>query len=73
MVPHAIRVARLFTPEYARTINMQLVHPALSHVVKPNELHSALARPLMVSTYEPDRPIRYLAATLAYGIINGMF
>ncbi|KAJ3544117.1 hypothetical protein NM688_g5775 [Phlebia brevispora] len=71
MAAHAARLARLFTPEYACRINAQIVHPARSQLVKPNELESALARPLHVSLYEPDRHATYLAATLSYGIING--
>ena len=52
-------------------INAQIVHPAASQLVKPNELESALARPLNVAVYEPERHATYLAATLSYGIING--
>ena len=71
MSAHAARLSRLFTPEYARRINAQIVHPAQPVVVKPNELQSALSRPLHVSIYEPNRPPAYLAATLSYGIIKG--
>lgn len=71
MSAHAARLARLFTTEYARRINAQIVHPAESVVIKPNELESALCRPLHVAFYEPDRPAAYLAATLSYGIIKG--
>lgn len=73
MSSQAARLARIFTPEYTRRINAQLVHPAQSQVVKPNELESALARPLNVARYEPDRPVGYLAATLSYsyGLIKG--
>ncbi|TFY61211.1 hypothetical protein EVG20_g7142 [Dentipellis fragilis] len=71
MSAHAARLARLFTPEYACRINAQIVHPAQSQVVKPNELESALARPLNVSVYEPDRHATYLAATLSFGIMKG--
>ncbi|KAI0651268.1 hypothetical protein C8Q79DRAFT_932467 [Trametes meyenii] len=71
MASHAARLARIFTPEYACRINAQIVHPAVSQLVKANELESALARPLNVAVYEPDRPATYLAATLSYGIING--
>jgi hypothetical protein len=71
MSTKATRLARLFTPEYARRINATLVSPAMSCVVKPNELESALARPLNVSVYEPERSSAYLAATLSYGIITG--
>ena len=73
MTSNASRLARLFTPTYARMINSQLVYPAESQVVKPNELESSLARPLQVAVYEPDRPAEYLAATLAYGIIKGAY
>ncbi|KAA1477995.1 hypothetical protein DENSPDRAFT_861741 [Dentipellis sp. KUC8613] len=44
MAAQAARLARMFTPEYACRINAQLVHPAQSQLVKPNELESALAR-----------------------------
>ena len=71
MAAHAVRLSRLFTVEYARRINAQIVHPIQSVVVKPNELESALARPLNVSIYEPHRPAAYLAATLSYGMITG--
>ncbi|TFK81450.1 hypothetical protein K466DRAFT_502083 [Polyporus arcularius HHB13444] len=71
MASHTARLARVFTPEYVRRINAQIVHPAHSQVVKPNELESALARPLNVSRYEPERPAEYLAATLSYGLIKG--
>ncbi|KAI1793259.1 hypothetical protein LXA43DRAFT_232870 [Ganoderma leucocontextum] len=71
MSSQAIRLARIFTPAYARRINAQIVHPAQPQVVKPNELESALARPMIVARYEPDRPVEYLAATLAYGLIRG--
>ncbi|EIN12592.1 hypothetical protein PUNSTDRAFT_81884 [Punctularia strigosozonata HHB-11173 SS5] len=71
MVSRAVHVARLFSPTYASRVNAQIVYPASHAVVKPNELYSALARPLMTATYEPDRPVTYLAATLAYGIIQG--
>ncbi|KAF8590845.1 hypothetical protein K439DRAFT_1627585 [Ramaria rubella] len=71
MAVHAQRLARLFTPTYASFINKQIVHPAQSRIVKPNELQSALARPMQVAYYEPDRPASYLAATLSYGIIQG--
>ena len=71
MTSQAARLARIFTPEYARRVNAQIVHPAQATVVKPNELESALARPLNVARYEPDRPAEYLAATLSYGLIKG--
>ncbi|KAI0757605.1 hypothetical protein C8Q80DRAFT_1265497 [Daedaleopsis nitida] len=71
MAAHAARLARIFTPQYACLINAQIVHPASSQLVKPKELQSALARPLNVSVYEPDRHATYLAATLSFGIING--
>ncbi|EMD40215.1 hypothetical protein CERSUDRAFT_36915, partial [Gelatoporia subvermispora B] len=71
MAAHAVRLARLFTSEYACRINAQIVQPAQSQLVKPNELESALARPLHVSTYEPHRNAPYLAATLSFGIMRG--
>ncbi|EJF61084.1 hypothetical protein DICSQDRAFT_61512 [Dichomitus squalens LYAD-421 SS1] len=71
MASQAARLARIFTPEYARRVNAQIVHPAQATVVKPNELESALARPVNVARYEPDRPAEYLAATLSYGVIKG--
>lgn len=46
-----------------------MVHPARPQLVKPNELESALARPLNVAAYEPGRQTAYFAATLSYGII----
>ncbi|KAL6301117.1 hypothetical protein BKA93DRAFT_799362 [Sparassis latifolia] len=67
----APRLARLFTPTYARMINAQIVHPAVSQLVKRNELQSALARPLHVAMYEPHKPASYLAASLSYGMIKG--
>lgn len=71
MATHATRLARLFTPEYVCRINAQMVHPARPQLVKPNELESALARPLNVAAYEPGRQTAYFAATLSYGIIAG--
>ncbi|KAH8116016.1 hypothetical protein DFH11DRAFT_1254546 [Phellopilus nigrolimitatus] len=71
MAAHTARLSRLFTPTYAARINAQIVHPSESVIVKPNELHSALARPLHVATYEPHRPPAYLAAQISYGIIKG--
>jgi prophage maintenance system killer protein len=71
MSSHVSRLSHLFTPTYARLINAQIVYPAQAAVVKPNELESALARPLQVAHYEPHRNADYLAASLAYGIIKG--
>ena len=73
VISHAPRLARLFTPAYAVRINAQIVHPAASQVVKPNELSSALMRPLQTSLYEAYRTPAYLAATLSYGLITGIF
>lgn len=67
----APRLARLFTPAYAARINAQILYPAISQVVKPNELSSALMRPLQTSVYEPNQTPAYLAATLSYGIMKG--
>ncbi|KAG6840042.1 hypothetical protein C0991_009415 [Blastosporella zonata] len=71
MAAHVARLSRLFTPEYARLINAQIVHPVQSVVVKPNELESALSRPVNMSIYEPESGAAHLAATLSYGIIKG--
>ncbi|KAH7919893.1 hypothetical protein BV22DRAFT_840648 [Leucogyrophana mollusca] len=71
MPAHAPRLARLFTPTFAHAINAQLVHPAASQVVKPNELESALARPLQKAYYQPESSVAELAASLSYGIIKG--
>jgi len=71
MTAHVPRLARLFTPYYAARINSQIVYPEASTVVKPNELESALARPLHIATYEPHREPHYLAASLSFGIIKG--
>ncbi|KZW04285.1 hypothetical protein EXIGLDRAFT_600147 [Exidia glandulosa HHB12029] len=73
MAEHAARLARIFTPTYARLVNAQIVHPVSSVVVKPTELIGALARPRNVAVYEPHHPAAYLAATLSYGIIMGTF
>ena len=66
MSSSAPRLARFFTPTYA-----QIVHPAESQGVKQNELESALARPLHVSVYQPEKTAVDLAASLSYGIIKG--
>ncbi|KAF6746019.1 hypothetical protein DFP72DRAFT_923961 [Ephemerocybe angulata] len=71
MASHTARLYRVFTPEYVKRINAQIVHPAQAVVVKPNELGSSLSRPLHLSAYEPDRDPAYFAATLAFGIIKG--
>ncbi|KAH8834736.1 hypothetical protein DL96DRAFT_1519399 [Flagelloscypha sp. PMI_526] len=70
MLP-ATRLAGLFTVEYAKRINAQIVYPAASVLVKPNELESSLARPIQTCLYEPHQSAAYLAATLSYGIIKG--
>jgi hypothetical protein len=64
-------LSKVFTPLYAARVNAQLVFPASSIIVKPNELSSALSRPLHVATYEPERGPAYLVATLAFGLIKG--
>ncbi|KAG8812067.1 hypothetical protein FRC19_003393 [Serendipita sp. 401] len=61
----------LITPAYVKAINQTLVSPVGSLVVKPNELFSALARPMHVARYEPERNSFFLAATLAYDLIQG--
>jgi len=68
---HAPRLARLFSPTFARAINAQIVYPATSQVVKPNELESALAKPLHKAHYQPESSAAELAASLSYGIIKG--
>ncbi|THH20887.1 hypothetical protein EW146_g554 [Bondarzewia mesenterica] len=73
MAAHAPRLARLFTPYYATIINRQLLHPAPSHLVKPNELQSALAQPLHMSINEPHRTAPHLAAALSHRIIKGIW
>ena len=76
MTAHILRLSSIciFTVEYPKRINTQIVYyPAQSVVVKPNELESALARPLLHSAYyEPEKTASHLAATtLSYGIIKG--
>ncbi|TDL27171.1 hypothetical protein BD410DRAFT_715101 [Rickenella mellea] len=71
MAAHAPRLVQLFTPTFARAMNAQLVYPAQSQVVKPNELESALARPLHKATYQPQSSPAELAATLSFGIMKG--
>jgi hypothetical protein len=66
-------VLRSFTAAYATRINAHLVQPAGGVVVKPNELGSALARPMQVATYRPDLiSPAYLASTLAFSLIKGI-
>ncbi|TDL30216.1 hypothetical protein BD410DRAFT_780757 [Rickenella mellea] len=71
MAAHAPRLAHLFTPTFVRAINAQIVCPAHSQVVKPNELESALARPLHKAMYQPESSVAELAASLSFGIIRG--
>jgi hypothetical protein len=71
MAAHAPRLARLFSPTFARAVNAQIVYPATSQVVKPNGLESALAKPLHKAHYQPESSAAELAATLSYGIIKG--
>ncbi|KAJ6504225.1 hypothetical protein C8R47DRAFT_968537 [Mycena vitilis] len=71
MAAHVPRLARLFTPEYVRRINSQILFPQQSLVVKPHELESALSRPLHQAMYEPNSAPALLAATLSYGLIQG--
>ncbi|KAF9471135.1 hypothetical protein BDN70DRAFT_978665 [Pholiota conissans] len=63
--------SKIFTSTYVACINAQLVSPAHSQIVKPHELPSALARPLQVAHYQPEKCTQYLAATLSYGLIMG--
>lgn len=71
MASQATRLSHLFTPTFARAINIQLVHPSTSQVVKPNELESALARPLQKAYYEPESSAAELGASLSFGLIKG--
>ena len=71
MAAQVNRLARLFTPFYASKINAQVVYPATSVIVKPNELESALCRPIHASFYESDRTPIYYAVQLSYGIVMG--
>ncbi|KAF8894319.1 hypothetical protein CPB84DRAFT_1848463 [Gymnopilus junonius] len=66
-----VQKSRIFSPTYVARINAQLVSPAHSQIVKPHELPSALARPLQVAHYQPEKLPQYLAATLSYGLIMG--
>ncbi|TFK31600.1 hypothetical protein BDQ12DRAFT_587515, partial [Crucibulum laeve] len=70
MSSHAKRLAHIFTPEYVRRINVQMAYPAFrSQLVKPYELLSALAGPLQIAAYEPERSVTYPATTFSYSII----
>ncbi|KAI0784056.1 hypothetical protein C8Q75DRAFT_795213 [Abortiporus biennis] len=62
MVAHTARLAQIFTPYYACRINAQIVHPNIFCLVKPNELESALARPIHLSMYEPKKTSRILGS-----------
>jgi hypothetical protein len=67
-------ILRIFTPVYATNLNAMLVRPASSILIKPNELSSALARPMQVIAYaEEQASPAYLAGTLAFGVIKGTF
>ena len=66
------RLSRVLTPLYCQIINSEIVHPVSSIVVKPHELRSSLSRPLHVIRYEPERDVAFLAATLCYGLIQGV-
>lgn len=70
-ITRASQLCRMFTPTYVSRINAQIVHRAILTVVKPNELRSALMRPLHTTFYEPMTLPTRLAATLAYGLIQG--
>src|ERR1700761_4176499 len=61
MTATVARLMRIFTPTYAARINTQMIYPEKSRIVKPNELMSALARPVQVSIYEPERGAIYYA------------
>ena len=72
MSAHAARLSRLFTSEYARRINSQVVHPLQSVVVKPKELELALYQPLNHSIRDLQKPSYTLAAAMSYSIIKCM-
>ncbi|KIJ93696.1 hypothetical protein K443DRAFT_643996 [Laccaria amethystina LaAM-08-1] len=57
-------LSRLFTVEYAKRIDAQIVHPAQTVIVKLNELESAFCHPLHMLMYESHLSPAYLAATL---------
>ncbi|TDL30215.1 hypothetical protein BD410DRAFT_709152 [Rickenella mellea] len=57
------------TAAFVRTLNQQVTGTA-GLVVKPNELQSALSRPLWKQTYAPDATPAQLAASLAFGIFQ---
>ncbi|KAI0272411.1 hypothetical protein BC834DRAFT_345828 [Gloeopeniophorella convolvens] len=57
--------------EYAKRINTQIVHPAQSVVVKPDNLELALSQPVLTSTREPHRIATYLGATLSVTMMKG--
>lgn len=70
MSAHVARLSRLFTPEYVKRINAQIVQPAESTLDKPSELEPALGRPLLVSLVDGDKGAAHFAATLAHSIIT---
>ena len=63
MSAHCACLLRLFTVEYARRINVKIVQPVQTVIVKPTELKSALCRRLDMSVYEPHQKPAYLTAT----------
>ncbi|THU81480.1 hypothetical protein K435DRAFT_573198, partial [Dendrothele bispora CBS 962.96] len=65
------QLSKLFTTAYVSRINANLVAPAKSVLIKPNELGAALARPLHLAAYEPYHHLSTLAAAVSYGIIRG--
>ncbi|KAJ3541251.1 hypothetical protein NMY22_g3963 [Coprinellus aureogranulatus] len=71
MSAHAVRLSRLFTPEYLKRINAQIVHPRPSAIVNPDELESTLGRLLTLSFEDPNKGVAHYAATLSFGIIRG--
>jgi hypothetical protein len=70
--PRLVSLLHAFTPAHASRLNATFIRPAASVVVEPNELQSALSRPLNVVAYIPEGAApAYLASTLAFGIIKG--
>ncbi|KAF6746018.1 hypothetical protein DFP72DRAFT_923960 [Ephemerocybe angulata] len=71
MSAHAARLSRLFTPEYVKRVNAQIVHPAQSVYTNPEALEAALNEPLQLSIRDPTQDAPHLAAYLSAGIIQG--
>lgn len=68
--PSFTMATQRITAIFLRSLNQQVTGQT-SVVVKPNELESALARPIWKKTYNAQASAADLAASLAYGIIQG--